>query len=67
MDKIKCDKCKKKIGLIIFDCKCNGKFCSLHKYCESHDCSYDFKLEGINKLTKDNPKIIPNKIILIVK
>ena len=65
MEKIKCYKCNKKIGLIIFDCKCNGKFCSLHKFPETHECLYDFKSEGIDKLVKDNPKIIPNKISVI--
>jgi predicted nucleic acid binding AN1-type Zn finger protein len=65
MDKVKCDKCKKKIGIIIFDCKCNGKFCSLHRHSDTHDCPYDFKLDGMNKLIKDNPKIISNKITII--
>ena len=65
MDKIKCDKCKKKIGLIIFDCKCNGKFCSLHRYSDTHDCPFDFKSEGQTKFIKDNPKITPIKISVI--
>ena len=65
MEKIKCNKCNKKIGLIIFECKCNGKYCSLHKYPEMHECSYDYKSEGIDELIKNNPKIIPNKITVI--
>ena len=64
MEKIKCDKCKKK-SLIMFDCKCNKKFCCIHKYPETHDCSYDFKLEGINKIIENNPKITPNKVSVI--
>jgi predicted nucleic acid binding AN1-type Zn finger protein len=65
MDKIKCNKCNKKIGLIFFDCKCTGKFCSLHRHIESHNCSYDFKSEQIEKLIKDNPKIVPQKVTII--
>ena len=65
MDKIKCDKCNKKIGLIFFECKCSGKFCSFHRHIESHDCTYDFKTDQLIKLTKDNPKIVSQKITII--
>jgi len=66
MDKvIRCTKCNKKNGLILFDCKCHGKFCTIHRYPEEHDCSYDFKTEQINELIKNNPKIIPLKITSI--
>ena len=65
MDKIKCNKCNKKIGLIFFECKCTGKFCFSHRYCESHNCTYDFKSDYIDKLNKDNPKIVPQKVTII--
>jgi hypothetical protein len=68
MDKIKCNRCNmcnKKVGLLFFECKCHGKFCALHRYSEEHNCSYDFRTEEINKLIKDNPKIIPLKITTI--
>lgn len=65
MDKIKCHMCHKKIGLIVFECKCQGKFCSLHRHVESHNCTYDFKSDQLEKLTKDNPKIVFKKVNLI--
>ena len=65
MDKIKCNKCNKKIGLIIFDCKCNGKFCINHRFAETHDCQYNFKTEFTNELIKNNPKINVKKISII--
>jgi predicted nucleic acid binding AN1-type Zn finger protein len=65
MDKIKCNKCNKKIGIILFECKCNGKFCMNHRFPDKHDCNYDYKTDYINELLKNNPKIIPEKISTI--
>ena len=62
MDKIKCSKCNKKIGLIVFDCKCNGKFCMNHRFTDKHDCQYDYKIDYLNELIKNNPKISTKKI-----
>ena len=63
--KNKCNVCKKKLGLIPFKCKCEKMFCSLHRYAEDHQCPYDYKTEGINKIIKDNPKVVAEKIIRI--
>tara|TARA_Y100001970_G_scaffold294332_2_gene450857 strand:+ start:3698 stop:4057 length:360 start_codon:yes stop_codon:yes gene_type:complete len=63
--KRKCNVCKKKLGLIPFKCKCEKMFCSLHRYAEDHQCPYDYKTEGINKIIKDNPKVVAEKIIRI--
>jgi hypothetical protein len=68
MEKIKCNKCNKcnkKIGLIVFDCKCKKNFCAIHRYSETHDCIFDFKQYEINKLIKENPKIITPKVSVI--
>ena len=65
MEKVKCNKCNKKIGLISFECKCKGTFCSLHRHIESHNCIFDFKTEQLEKLIKDNPKIVAQKITVI--
>jgi len=41
--KRRCAMCNKKVGLTAFTCKCEGLFCSLHRYPECHDCQFDFK------------------------
>ena len=34
----KCSFCNKKLGLIYFNCQCNGTFCNKHRYTHSHQC-----------------------------
>ena len=58
----KCLICKKKVGYLGFECKCDGYFCSAHRYPEEHKCSYDHKTEKINKLRLDNPQIMAEKV-----
>lgn len=53
-------KCKKKLGLISFKCKCGKSFCLDHRLPETHECTFDFK-----KIEKNNNQIIkcnPEKI-----
>ena len=40
-----CNQCNKKIGLMSFTCKCENNFCIKHRFPDSHDCSFDYKLE----------------------
>ena len=61
---MKCFLCKKK-SHILFSCKCNKKFCIKHRYLDEHNCSYNKKKEELDKLKKDNPKIISKKINII--
>lgn len=60
-----CLVCKKKLGLLGFQCKCSGNFCSAHRHAEQHNCSYDYKKEYREKLIKANPIIETEKIIKI--
>ena len=78
MKKIRCPICKKNTSLIGFECKCmpNKKFCTRHRntctcsgdtlICETHKdghrCSFDWKKYNKEKLIKENPKIIAQKI-----
>ena len=43
--KMKCamDNCNKKTKLTDFDCRCNKRFCALHRLPETHECSFNFK------------------------
>ena len=45
-----------------YKCKCGKEFCIKHRYPEEHNCSYDKTKEHMEKLKKDNPKIIPSKL-----
>ena len=38
MDKERCSFCNKKLNLISFSCKCEGKFCDKHRYTHTHNC-----------------------------
>ena len=59
-----CYICKKKVGLLGFTCKCgSNQFCSHHRYPDSHNCTFDFKKEHKDKLIKNNPVIVSDKII----
>lgn len=60
--KRKCLKCKKKIGLTGFECRCGGLFCSIHRYANEHSCTFDYLAEGKKQLTKELPKSEVEKI-----
>ena len=42
----RCMSCRKRIGLTGFKCRCGGTFCSVHRYSEKHDCSFDYRTAG---------------------
>ena len=61
-----CDYCKKKVGIITFNCKCIYKnLCSKCRTPETHNCSFDYKSEERAKLRKANPVVIASKIEVI--
>lgn len=62
---MRCKKCNNKLGLIYHKCKCGGNYCMNDRYADKHDCSYDYKTENKTKLTKENPVITGDKIIMI--
>jgi len=60
--KNRCYKCKKKIGLTGFKCRCGYIFCSEHRYSDKHECTFDYKLAGRENIAKANPKVVASKI-----
>ena len=59
-------KCNRKIPLSFqCECRCKKIFCIYHKYPEDHNCTFNYKLDQQQKLTKENPKVISNKITKI--
>lgn len=58
----RCGSCNKKVGLSGFVCKCGNTFCGVHRYPESHECSYDFKGVGRDAISKANPVVKADKM-----
>lgn len=61
----RCPVCNKKLKLTDIKCKCEKIFCSLHRYPNMHDCSFNFKLLDRDIIEKNNPKIVLDKVIKI--
>ena len=58
----RCFSCNKKIGLLGFKCKCEFYFCATHRHSDTHSCSFDYKAQGKELLTRANPVIAPKKV-----
>ncbi|XP_052007149.1 AN1-type zinc finger protein 4-like [Xyrauchen texanus] len=58
-----CFLCGKKTGLATsYECRCGNIFCSMHRYPETHDCTYDYKSAGRRFLQETNPIISAPKL-----
>ncbi len=53
IDESHCFRCNKHVGLLGFSCKCNRKYCALHRYPETHSCSFDHKEHNKRKLENE--------------
>lgn len=60
--KNRCQWCNKKVGLTGFSCRCGYVFCAEHRYSDKHNCSYDFKSQNKELLSKANPQVVASKI-----
>uniref|UniRef100_A0ACD5U960 Uncharacterized protein n=1 Tax=Avena sativa TaxID=4498 RepID=A0ACD5U960_AVESA len=58
----RCATCRKKVGILGFRCRCEGTFCSVHRYSDKHDCGFDYKTAGREKIAKQNPLVVADKI-----
>eukprot|EP00475_Leptophrys_vorax_P043261 TRINITY_DN8267_c0_g2_i1.p1 TRINITY_DN8267_c0_g2~~TRINITY_DN8267_c0_g2_i1.p1 ORF type:complete len:191 (+),score=2.72 TRINITY_DN8267_c0_g2_i1:337-909(+) len=58
----RCVVCKKRVGLTGFKCRCEGLFCSVHRYSDKHECSFDYKTAGREAIAKANAVIKADKI-----
>jgi hypothetical protein len=57
-----CHMCSKRIGLLGFTCRCNQRFCGLHRYPEGHNCPVDYKVDGLKRLKNENQVHAGSKI-----
>lgn len=60
--KNRCTMCRKKVGLTGFQCRCGGLFCSVHRYSNEHNCTFDYKELGAQEIRKNNPLVVGEKI-----
>jgi len=58
-----CFECKKKLGLLPFQCKCKNIYCSKHRL--DHKCTFDYKQFKRDQLEKEMVKVTSEKLIKI--
>lgn len=51
------DKCKKRITLIDFDCRCGNRYCGSHRHPETHNCTFDHQAFAKTNLQKQLVKV----------
>jgi len=61
-DTTRCFSCNKKVGLLGFKCRCDYVFCSMHRYSDKHECSFDYRSMNKAALQKANPVVIGSKL-----
>ncbi|KAJ3707410.1 hypothetical protein LUZ61_011115 [Rhynchospora tenuis] len=59
----RCFRCRKRVGLTGFRCRCGELFCGDHRYSDRHECSYDYKTAGREAISKENPVVRAAKIV----
>ncbi|KAK1643617.1 hypothetical protein QYE76_061422 [Lolium multiflorum] len=50
------------MGLLGFRCRCEGTFCSVHRFSDKHECGFDYKSAGREEIAKHNPMVVADKI-----
>lgn len=57
------DKCKKKLSLTDFPCKCGKICCSAHRPAEEHGCTYNYRADYTNLLQSTIGEVVNGKKI----
>merc|ERR1712193_322954 len=60
--KNRCQVCNTKLGMMSFDCRCEGLFCAKHRLPDDHECTFDFKSFDREKIAKANQAMTPEKL-----
>ncbi|XP_042403633.1 zinc finger A20 and AN1 domain-containing stress-associated protein 5-like isoform X1 [Zingiber officinale] len=58
----RCLSCRKKVGLMGFQCRCGETFCGEHRYPERHSCIFDYKAAGRGSIALANPLVKADKL-----
>ncbi|KAG2331899.1 hypothetical protein Bca52824_003079 [Brassica carinata] len=61
-DPKRCLTCRRRVGITGFRCRCGYVFCGTHRYAEQHECTFDFKRVGKEKIAKANPIVKAEKL-----
>lgn len=62
-EEISCFQCKKRLRVTNnYECKCGDIFCAAHRFCDQHNCAYDYVKENMEKLNRENPRIVKEKV-----
>jgi len=62
VDRKRCFKCNKKVGILGIDCRCGNVFCGLHRYPQEHNCPFDHRAIHMDKLRRENQLIAGKKL-----
>ena len=62
MNKAKCEECKKKTGLTGITCRCGKHCCVSHIQAEAHNCTYDYRKEGLKALSTMLVSVVADKM-----
>ena len=56
--------CKKKTAIGMSSCRCDMKFCMVHRLPEAHDCRYDFRANHLDTMKDQvaNMKCVGDKV-----
>ncbi|XP_022896573.1 zinc finger A20 and AN1 domain-containing stress-associated protein 8-like isoform X1 [Olea europaea var. sylvestris] len=58
----RCSTCKKRVGLMGFNCRCGNLFCAVHRYSDKHECPFDYHAAGQESIAKANPVVRAQKL-----
>ncbi|KAL2514283.1 Zinc finger A20 and AN1 domain-containing stress-associated protein 2 [Forsythia ovata] len=58
----RCRTCRKRVGLMGFNCRCGNLFCAVHRYSDKHECPFDYLTAGREAIAKANPVVKAEKI-----
>ncbi len=58
--------CRRKLGVVVFDCRCGKVFCGEHRLSENHNCNFDYRALHKKELLKFmSTPIISEKVPVI--
>eukprot|EP00826_Nyctotherus_ovalis_P057809 TRINITY_DN7915_c0_g1_i1.p1 TRINITY_DN7915_c0_g1~~TRINITY_DN7915_c0_g1_i1.p1 ORF type:complete len:134 (+),score=36.01 TRINITY_DN7915_c0_g1_i1:167-568(+) len=58
----KCRECGVRVGYLGYPCKCGYVYCGKHRYDDMHGCTFDYKGEAKEKISKANPAVVAEKL-----